>query len=149
MTVHLIVACMLFSYAVQGVAEDEARLDRDVCGRNAFALVAQYCGIDATHSELSRVFRPEEAPYSIASLQAAALHFGLDSIAVSWSDKRRATFPCPSILHVRANRKSKSADHFIACFGSSGNKICFANFPRRPEMAEIDAFSETWDGVAI
>lgn len=123
-------------------------LERDTCGRECLRQIAEYwgCGDAAV---LDEVLPASSAPFSFQDLIAATLSLGLRVEPVTWRDQSLATFPCPAILHVRANRESATPDHFVNCFGVRDGKLVVGEGQGVLQLIDPRQIHEGWDGNAL
>ena len=114
-TVFLVWSTFVFS--------GDALLDRDTCGRECLRQIASFYSQKHGKSQFVDLLPSSKAPFSFADLISASRQLNFHSEAVEWKDSSTATFPCPAILHVKGTPDSRSADHFITCFGDRGGKL--------------------------
>jgi len=112
-------------------------------------VVAAFLNLDAEGHVLNEVLPEQNAPYSLAELDEAGRTIGLNTYLVKWSAKTTARFNCPAVLYIRGSRLSPSADHFIACLGESGDKLCVVDFPRKPQLVDRERVFTRWDGEVL
>ena len=127
----------------------DSRLDRNACGLNSLALLNAFLGAPEGRGPLEQVLPMSRAPFSYRDLESAAIHVGLKTYLVHWGSKSRATFACPSILHIRANRPTGPPDHFLACFGETAEGLVVAEFPHPPFVLPRSKLEPLWDGDVL
>ena len=66
-----------------------------------------------------------------------------------YTDRERATFKCPAILHIRATINSLVPDHFVTCFGETRDGLVAVDFPGKPVLVPRDRLMEYWEGDAL
>ena len=121
---------------------------RQVCGRNALAVVAAYHH-EGSAAAVERLLPDDRAPYSFADLAAAAQSQGLKTRSMRWRRIAEATFPSPAILHVKSEPGIDAADHYIACFGRDGDGFFVADYPNRVGWMRTEHLDRIWDGTAL
>jgi hypothetical protein len=135
--------------AAQAPGEAEVRLDRDMCGYNSVMLVLDYLEMSLDASKIRALLPAEQAPFTFAQLERCARLCGCRTYLVHYTDRERATFRCPAILHVRANINSLVPDHFVVGFGETRDGLVAADFPGEPVIVPKSRLMQYWEGDAL
>src|SRR5262245_39734997 len=93
-----IAAFVLMSHHFQ---DSQVQMDRNLCGRHALAIVAQYAGAPISSKAMDAVLPVEGAPFSLADLDQAARAVGLTTDLVRSRSVGNPDLTSPSILYWR------------------------------------------------
>jgi len=135
--------------AARASDDAEVRVDRNMCGYNSMMLVLAYLNVPSGALKMRALMPPEQAPFTFAQLEACARMCGCRTYLTRYSDRERAKFACPAILHVRATTNSSIPDHFVACFGETRDGLVAADFPGEPVIVPRFRLLEFWDGDVL